>query len=108
MVYVELPEVGSTVKKSETFGVVESVKAASDVYSPVSGEVVAVNDSLSDEPGKVSAAPAHFVSASPRTLASIRGQRRNTPGGCINPPCVPLLAAVSVHSLTVAGRRMRR
>jgi len=53
VVYVELPEVGSEVKKSETFGVVESVKAASDVYSPVTGEVVEVNDALVDEPGTV-------------------------------------------------------
>jgi len=52
-VYVELPEVGSTVEKSATFGVVESVKAASDVYSPLSGEVIAVNESLADTPGAV-------------------------------------------------------
>ena len=44
VVYVELPEVGSEVSAKSTFGVVESVKAASDVYSPVSGEVVAVNE----------------------------------------------------------------
>ena len=43
IVYVELPEVGSTVTAGETFGSVESVKAASDVYSPLSGEVVEVN-----------------------------------------------------------------
>jgi glycine cleavage system H protein len=53
VVYVELPEVGSTVTHKETFGVVESVKAASDVYSPVSGEVIAVNEDLADAPGKV-------------------------------------------------------
>ena len=53
VVYVELPEVGSTVEAKSTFGVVESVKAASDVYSPVSGEVVAVNEDLADSPGKV-------------------------------------------------------
>ena len=53
IVYVELPEVGSTVEKSATFGVVESVKAASDVYSPLSGEVIAVNESLADTPGAV-------------------------------------------------------
>ncbi len=42
--YVELPEVGDTFDKGSTFGSVESVKAASDVYSPVSGEVMAVNE----------------------------------------------------------------
>ena len=49
---VELP-VGSTVTHKATFGVVESVKAASDVYSPISGEVVAINEDLADSPGKV-------------------------------------------------------
>ena len=53
VVYVELPEVGSTVEAKSTFGVVESVKAASDVYSPISGEVVAVNEELADSPGAV-------------------------------------------------------
>ena len=53
VVYVELPEVGSEVSAKSTFGVVESVKAASDVYSPISGEVVAVNEDLADSPGKV-------------------------------------------------------
>lgn len=57
VVYVELPEVGSEVKKGETFGVVESVKAASDVYAPVSGEVVEVNNVLSDDPAKVNSEP---------------------------------------------------
>ncbi|CEG01882.1 Glycine cleavage H-protein, subgroup [Ostreococcus tauri] len=53
IVYVELPEVGSKVEAKSSFGVVESVKAASDVYSPLSGEVVAVNDALNDTPGMV-------------------------------------------------------
>ena len=53
VVYVELPEVGSSVAAKSTFGVVESVKAASDVYSPVSGEVVEINEALGDAPGKV-------------------------------------------------------
>ena len=52
VVYVELPEVGSEVSAKSTFGVVESVKAASDVYSPVSGEVVAVNEDLADSPAR--------------------------------------------------------
>jgi glycine cleavage system H protein len=53
MVYVELPEVGQTVTAEEACAVVESVKAASDVYAPVSGEVVEVNGALADAPEKV-------------------------------------------------------
>ena len=48
LVYVELPSVGDTVTASNASAVVESVKAASDVYSPISGTVVAVNEALSD------------------------------------------------------------
>lgn len=50
LVYVELPAVGDSVTAGNAVAVVESVKAASDVYSPVSGTVVAVNDGLSDKP----------------------------------------------------------
>ncbi|WP_286069492.1 glycine cleavage system protein GcvH [Stenotrophomonas sp. 57] len=50
LVYVELPEVGADAKAGEQIAVVESVKAASDVYSPVSGKVVEVNSALSDKP----------------------------------------------------------
>jgi glycine cleavage system H protein len=50
LVYVELPSVGDTVKAGNACAVVESVKAASDVYAPVSGEIIAVNDALSDKP----------------------------------------------------------
>jgi len=50
IVYVELPEVGDEVNKGETFGVVESVKAASDVYAPLSGKVVAVNEEVVNSP----------------------------------------------------------
>lgn len=57
VVYVELPEVGTAVEAKETFGVVESVKAASDVYSPISGEVTAVNDALVDDPSKLNTEP---------------------------------------------------
>lgn len=53
VVYVELPEEGKQVAKGDEAAVVESVKAASEVYAPVSGEVVAVNDSLEDAPGGV-------------------------------------------------------
>ena len=50
VVFVELPEVGKVFAAGDTAGVVESVKAASDIYSPVSGEVIAVNDGLADAP----------------------------------------------------------
>jgi glycine cleavage system H protein len=53
MVYIELPEVGRTVDAGEECAVVESVKAASDVYSPVSGEIVEVNELLVDNPDLV-------------------------------------------------------
>lgn len=53
MVFVELPEVGKTFKQKEECAVAESVKAAADVYSPISGEVIAVNSPLADEPGKI-------------------------------------------------------
>ncbi|MGE3623279.1 MAG: glycine cleavage system protein GcvH [Bdellovibrionales bacterium] len=56
VVYVELPKIGKQVKAGEQVAVVESAKAASEVYAPVSGEIVAVNDVLSKEPGKVNAA----------------------------------------------------
>ncbi len=50
IVYVELPEVGTEVSKGDTLGVVESVKAASDIYAPVTGKVVAVNQDVVDQP----------------------------------------------------------
>jgi glycine cleavage system H protein len=50
VVYVELPEVGDALEKGEEFGTVESVKAASDLYMPVSGEVIAINGELDDSP----------------------------------------------------------
>ena len=57
VVFVETPEVGATLEQGGESGVVESVKAASDVYAPVSGEVTEVNEVLSDDPGKVNADP---------------------------------------------------
>jgi len=57
LVYVDLPEVGRTVSQGEPFGSVESVKAVSDVIAPLSGIVVAVNDSVADEPEKVNQDP---------------------------------------------------
>lgn len=53
IVFVELPEVGKEIKKGDTFGVIESVKAVSDLYSPVSGKIVEVNDKLDGEPSLV-------------------------------------------------------
>ena len=53
IVFVELPPIGSTVEKGTQAAVVESVKAASEVYAPVSGEVIAVNDALAEDPGLV-------------------------------------------------------
>lgn len=50
VVYVELPEVGDSFDQGESFGVVESVKAASDLYMPMGGEIVEVNDTLEDSP----------------------------------------------------------
>lgn len=55
--FVQLPKVGATLKAGETFGVVESVKAASDVYAPAAGTVVEVNSSLDANPEKVNASP---------------------------------------------------
>jgi glycine cleavage system H protein len=57
VVYVELPSVGDQVKQGRVMGVVESVKAASDLFSPVSGEVMAVNDAAVGEPQKLNDAP---------------------------------------------------
>ncbi len=57
VVYVELPEIGQTVAAGDEAGVVESVKAASDIYAPVSGTVIAINEVLQDEPEKVNQDP---------------------------------------------------
>jgi glycine cleavage system H protein len=57
VVFVELPEVGSNLAAAEEAGVVESVKAASDIYAPLAGEVIAVNEQLEDEPEMVNSDP---------------------------------------------------
>jgi len=57
IVYVELPEVGKKIKAMDVIGVVESVKTASDIYSPVSGTVVEVNEELVDHPEKINEEP---------------------------------------------------
>ena len=58
LVFVELPEVGRTLSKGDTAVVVESVKAASDVYAPVGGEITEVNEALGSEPALVNQEPA--------------------------------------------------
>ena len=57
VVFVELPEVGRQVRQGDVFGTIESVKAVSELFSPVSGEVVAVNDDLANHPETVNAKP---------------------------------------------------
>ena len=57
IVFVELPETGQSLSKGDEAGVVESVKAASEVYAPVDGEIVEVNEALGDEPAKVNSDP---------------------------------------------------
>ncbi len=57
IVFVELPDKGLNVEKDKTAGVVESTKAASDVYTPISGEVVDINQSIVDDPSKINSDP---------------------------------------------------
>ena len=57
IVFVELPEVDDEIKKDEPFGSVESVKTVSELYAPISGKVVAINESLSDSPEFVNESP---------------------------------------------------
>ena len=57
VVFVELPEIGRTVKKGESIAVVESVKAASEIYAPCDGPVTAVNETLPDDPSLVNSDP---------------------------------------------------
>lgn len=57
IVFVELPEVGDEVRAGDTFGTVESVKTVSDLFAPVSGKVVQINDALADNPEKVNEEP---------------------------------------------------
>jgi len=57
VVYIDLPEVGAKLKQGQSFGTIESVKAVSELYSPVTGEVVEVNSALKDKPETVNADP---------------------------------------------------
>ena len=72
VVFVELPEVGKTLAAGQEAGVVESVKAASDIYSPVSGEVIAINEQLTESPRTSTATPtAPGSSSSPANTAEL-------------------------------------
>jgi glycine cleavage system H protein len=74
IVYVELPSVGRTLKKGETFGVVESIKAVSDLYSPVDGKVIEINTALPDDPSQVNKDPhgrAWMIKIEPSNPAAI-------------------------------------
>ncbi|QUJ70242.1 glycine cleavage system protein GcvH (plasmid) [Photobacterium sp. GJ3] len=57
VVFVDLPEVGDSTEAGESFSLVESVKAASDIYAPVTGEIVAINEDLSDSPELINEEP---------------------------------------------------
>jgi glycine cleavage system H protein len=70
IVYVELPKIGSKVEKGKSFGSVESVKAVSDIYSPVSGEVAAINETLTSTPEKLNEDPHGVAWLIKVTLAS--------------------------------------
>ena len=77
IVYVELPEVGETFEKMATFGTIEAVKAVSDLYCPVTGEVIAVNQALHDDPSLVNNDPygagwmVHLRVADPATVDAL-------------------------------------
>lgn len=73
VVFVELPEVGKVLAAGEQAGVVESVKAASDIYAPVAGTVIAVNEALADAPESVNADPygAWFFKLQPVAAADL-------------------------------------
>lgn len=74
VVYVELPKVGSQVKLMEAFGVVESVKAVSDLYAPVSGTVVEINGALTEKPEVINTDPygaAWMIVVEPRELGEL-------------------------------------
>jgi glycine cleavage system H protein len=76
IVFVELPEIGYQAESGKTFGVVESVKAVSDIYSPVTGEVIEVNDELPDTPELVNTSPfegAWMIKVKLDDLAEIEG-----------------------------------
>ncbi|KAL0924146.1 hypothetical protein M5K25_004954 [Dendrobium thyrsiflorum] len=76
VVFVELPESGSTVAKGGSFGAVESVKATSDVNSPISGQVVEVNSKLTEAPGLINSSPygdGWMIKVRPSSLCELEG-----------------------------------
>ena len=76
VVFVELPEAGRSFSQGDDMAVVESVKAASDVYAPISGEIVEANSAIVDEPADVNADPAGaawFVKIKPSDMAEMDG-----------------------------------
>ena len=76
IVYVDLPKIGTEIAQHSTFGSVESVKAVSDIYSPVSGEILAINETLSTAPEKLNSDPhgeAWLVRVKLKDLAEIHG-----------------------------------
>ena len=71
IVYVELPQIGSSVSQKDGVAIVESVKAASDVYSPLTGEIVEINEKLSDNPEIINSSPYEdgwFFKVKPQTI----------------------------------------
>jgi len=76
VVFVELPDTGKSFSQGDDMAVVESVKAASDVYAPISGEIVEVNQAIVDEPAKVNEDPANaawFVKIKPSNASELDG-----------------------------------
>ena len=81
VVFVELPAVGQRLDAMKAFGVVEAVKTVSDLYAPVGGEVVAVNDALADNPALVNQAPygeGWMIRLKPDDVAHVRGLMDHT------------------------------
>ena len=97
VVYVELPEIGRQVEKGKEAAVVESVKAASEVYAPLTGEVAEVNDALAADPAKVNADPmgeGWFV-------VNLRdAQWRTSEGGAVRPARLSATTACASSSTT--------
>ena len=80
IVFVELPEIGDSFEKGEEFGTVESVKAVSELYSPFSGEIVAVNTALEDSPDRVNHSPytgGWMIEVKPDDLSEMDGLLTN-------------------------------
>lgn len=76
IVFVELPAVGETITQSETFGTIESVKAVSDLFAPVSGKVVAVNEDLANQPELINDGPYEagwLIAVTPSDVGELEG-----------------------------------